>query len=245
MVMLHGFPLEASQWDAQVAALSGRYRCLRPDFWGCGSSPPPPPGVTIDGYAAVLVHELDRLGIDEFSVCGVSMGGYIAFALLRAAPARVRAVVLTNTRSAADGEAARDARQTMAGQVREGGVEAIVEPMTQRLLCSRCIEEAHIADPVRGRIRRCTTAGVIAALEAIASRPDSTPMLPDIKVPTLVACGTEDVIVPLAESRAMAAAIPGVELHEFEGAAHLANLEQPMAYSALLGRFLDEAVRGA
>jgi pimeloyl-ACP methyl ester carboxylesterase len=242
LLLLHAFPLEASMWDAQVAALSGRYRCLRPDFWGCGSSSPPPGAVTIDGYAAVLLEELDRLGVAEFAVCGVSMGGYMEFALLRAAPERVRALVLSNTRAAADDEAARAARMKMIDDVRAGGVEAIVEPMTQRLLCAGCQQEAHIADPVRGRIRMCSEAGVIAAIEAIAGRPDSTAMLGDIGVPTLVVCGTADVIVPIEESRAMAAAIPGAEVHEFEGAAHLANLEQPQAYTSALGHFLDGAL---
>lgn len=229
-------------WDAQVAALSGRYRCLRPDFWGCGSSPSPDGQVTIDGYVAILLAELDMLGVTEFAVCGLSMGGYMAFALLRAARERVRALVLSNTRAAADDDVARAARIKMIDDVRAGGVEAIVEPMTERLLCRRCREEAHIADPVRGRIRMCTDEGVIAAIEVIAGRPDSTPMLHDISVPTLVICGTDDGIVPITESRAMAAAIDGAELREFEGGAHLANLEQPQAYTSALGHFLDGAM---
>ena len=94
--------------------------------------------------------------------------------------------------------------------------------------------------PGPGRIRRCSDAGVLAAIEAIAARPDSTPTVRDVRAPTLVVCGTADVIVPLEELRAMAAAIPGASLREFEGAAHLPNLEQPAAFSALLGEFLDE-----
>lgn len=239
LLLLHAFPLEASMWDAQVAALSGRYRCLRPDFWGCGSSPPPPGEVTIDGYVAALLEELDRLGVERFAACGLSMGGYMAFAMLRTARERVEALVLSNTRAAADDETARAARLKMADDVRAGGVEAIVEPMTERLLCRHCREEAHIADPVRGRIRMCSEAGIIAAIEAIAGRPDSTALLPGIAVPTLVVCGTDDVIVPLEESREMARAIPNAQLREFAGTAHLANVEQPQAYTAALGHFLD------
>jgi 3-oxoadipate enol-lactonase len=239
LLMLHAFPLDASQWDAQVAALSGRYRCLRPDFWGCGTSPAPPGQVTIDGYALDVLRELDRLGVDQFSACGVSMGGYMCFALLREARPRLRSLVLTNTRAAADNDTSRAARAVMADQVRAGGVEAIVEPMTERLLCSRCRDEVHIADPVRGRIRRCTAGGVIAALEAMAGRPDSTPLLSGIDVPTLVVCGTADVIVPLEESRTMAAAVPRAVLEEMPGTAHLANLEQPARFSTVLGDFLD------
>ncbi|MDQ6856569.1 MAG: alpha/beta hydrolase [Candidatus Dormibacteraeota bacterium] len=241
LLMLHAFPLDASMWDAQVAALSGRYRCLRPDFWGCGGSPPPPGAVTVDSYSAAVLRELDERGVTDFVVCGSSMGGYLAFALMRAAGDRVRAVVLAGTRAAADGDTARAARTEMADQVRAGGIEAIVETMTERLLCPRCRDEVHIADPVRGRIRRCSPDGVVAALEAIAGRPDSTPMLRDIRAPALVVCGTADSIVPIDESRAMAAAIPSAQLHELEGTAHLPNLEQPMTFSALLGDFLDDS----
>lgn len=244
VLMLHAFPLDASMWDGQVAALSDRYRCLRPDFWGCGASPAPPGRVTIDGWAATVLEEMDHRGVSRFSVCGISMGGYMAFALVRAAPERVESVILTNTRAAADSDDARAARAAMADQVRSGGVEAIVEPMTDRLLCAACRGDAHIADPVRGRIRRCTADGVISALEAIAARPDSTPILARLKVPVLVLCGTDDVIVPVAESRAMAAAIPGAKLVELDGHAHLANLEQPHHFAETVGGFLDEVYSG-
>jgi pimeloyl-ACP methyl ester carboxylesterase len=244
LLMLHAFPLEASMWDAQVAALSGRYRCLRPDFWGCGSSPPPPGPQTLDGYAAELLSALDERGVGDFAVCGSSMGGYTAFALLRAAGDRVRALALCGTRAAADDEAGRAARRTMIDAVHNGGIESIVEPVTARMLCSRCLEEVHIADPIRGRMRRCSTDGVVSAITAIAARPDSTPLLPGIQVPTLVVCGTADIIVPVDESRAMAAAIPGARLCEFDGAAHLPSLEQPAAFGARLGAFLDESAAG-
>jgi 3-oxoadipate enol-lactonase len=239
LLLLHAFPLDASQWDAQVAALSGRYRCLRPDFWGCGASPPPPAGVTVDSYTAAVLGALGALGVDDFSVCGVSMGGYMCFSLLRQARPRVRSVALVNTRAAADGDLALAARAAMVSEVRAGGVEAIVEAMTGRLLCAQCRGESHIADPVRGRIRRCTADGVLTAIAAIAGRPDSSAMLNGIDVPTLVVCGSADVIVPIDESRAMAAAIPHAVVEEFDGAAHLANLEQPARFSAVLGDFLD------
>ena len=239
VLFLHGYPLDASQWDAQVAELSGRYRCLRPDFWGCGLSPAPPDGVTLDGYVHDVIAALDERRIDSFAVVGHSMGGYQAFALWRRAPHRIPAMVLSNTRAAADGPDARAARDAQAESVRGGGVEAIVEPMVGRMLCTRCQAEAHIADPVRGRIRRCTAAGVLAAVVAIRDREDSLPTLPTITAPALVVAGTADVIVPIDESRAMAAAIPGGVLHEMENGGHLANLEQPHRYTALVGEFLD------
>ena len=241
VLFLHSFPLDASQWDHQVAALSDRYRCLRPDFWGCGVSPPPPGLSTLDAYASAVVQRLDALGVADFAVCGGSMGGYAAFAVLRAAPHRVSSLVLSNTRAAADTDAARADRQAMSDRVRAHGTEAIVEPMTERMLCAHCREEVHIADPVRGRIRRTTADGAVAALAAMAARPDSTSMLAGITVRTLVVAGSEDPIVPVDEARAMATSIPGAAFEVLTGAAHLCNLEQPARFSELVGGFLDAA----
>jgi non-heme chloroperoxidase len=120
-------------------------------------------------------------------------------------------------------------------------VETIVEPMLQRLLSARGREEAHVADPVRARIRRCTPEGVAACLEAMAARPDSTDLLRHIAVPTLVICGAEDAGSPPEVMRGMAEAIPQARFELIEEAGHLSNLEQPARFSALVGEFLAEA----
>jgi pimeloyl-ACP methyl ester carboxylesterase len=243
VLFLHAFPLDASQWDHQVAALSGRYRCLRPDAYGCGDSPPPPPdGLQLDDLARGIVAAMDERGVGRVAVVGLSMGGYIAFSLLRVAPSRVGALVLCDTRAGADSEPVRSDRLAMASSVRRSGtVEGIVESMAARLLAPRSLDEYHVSDPVRGRIRRCTPAGVAACQEAMAARPDSTSLLAGIAVPSLVVVGSEDTVTPPAEARAMAAAIPGARIEVIDGAGHLSNLERWDAFNAVLAGFLAEA----
>jgi pimeloyl-ACP methyl ester carboxylesterase len=240
VLLLHAFPLDASQWDHEVAALSGRYRCLRPDAFGCGLSPAPPEDMTLDGVAVAILGALDDRGISSVVVVGLSMGGYTAMALLRQAPQRVRALVLADTRATADGDAARADRLAMARSVRSEGVEGIVEATVERLLAPRSRGEFHISDPVRGRIRRCTPEGVAACQEAMAARPDSTATVSAVRVPTLLICGEEDSVTPPGEMREMSAVIAGSRLEVIPGAGHISNLEQREHFDALLGDFLDE-----
>ncbi|HXA27864.1 MAG TPA: alpha/beta fold hydrolase [Candidatus Angelobacter sp.] len=240
LLFLHAFPLDASMWDHQVAAFSGRYRCLRPDVYGFGASPPPPTGMTLDDVAAAVVDALDSRGVETATVVGQSMGGYIAFPLMRRLASRVERLVLADTRASADTEQARADRLRMAEQVRTANsVAAIVEPMTARLLSPESAAEFHISDPVRGRIGRATPAGVAAAQEAMAARPDSSDLLPAISVPVLVLVGAQDAIVSPAEAERMAAAIPGARFQVVEGAGHLTSLERWEAFNAALAAFLD------
>ena len=240
LLLLHAFPLDASQWDHQVAALSGGFRCLRPDMWGCGESPelPEPLLATLDGYAAAVLRSLDAAGVSEFVAVGTSMGGYAALALLRLDPERVSALVLASSRATADTPKQADNRRKMAKLVLRDGVETVV-PMVKRLLGPRARDEPHIADPVVGRIRHCRPAGIAACQAAMACRPDSTPLLGLVDVPALVIQGDQDAIVSLDEAREEAAVLPRGELAVIPGVGHLANLEDPPAFTATLREFLD------
>jgi pimeloyl-ACP methyl ester carboxylesterase len=242
ILFLHAFTLDASEWDHQVARLSDGMRCIRVDVWGCGDSPAPPDAEpALDGFASAVLQALDARNIDRVAVVGLSMGGYLAFALWRLAPERIRALVLCNTRAGADTAASRDDRLAMAERVeREQSVESIVEPMVARLLSPHAQAEAHIVDPVRGRIRRCTPAGIAFAQRAMAARPDSTALLASINVPTLVIAGTQDAIIPVPEVLAIADGIHEARFVALD-CGHLSNLELPRAVSDELAGFLVPA----
>ncbi len=239
VLFLHAFPLDSSQWDHQVAALSGEFRCVRVDVWGAGGSPASTaePGLAV--FAAAVLQGLDERGVDRFAACGCSMGGYVAWELMRLAAPRVSALVLCSTRAVADTHAAMQNREQTALRVLSEGVESIVEENVQRLLSARARDEAHIADPVRGRIRRCTPDGIAWALRAMAARPDSSELLASIRVPTLVIAGAEDVVIPSDDQRSMAGAVGGAEFTALEGCGHLPNLEEPAQFNKTLRAFLS------
>lgn len=239
VLLLHAFPLDASQWDHQVAVLSGDFRCLRPDMWGCGASPElgEPQAATLDLYAEAVLRALDAAGAGEVVAVGSSMGGYALFALLRRAPERLRAAVLAGTRASADTPQQGDNRRRMAGLVLQEGVEAALS-MVNRLLGPRAREEPHIRDAVEGRIRRCRPSGIAACQWAMAARPDSTALLGAVRVPSLVVHGEVDAIVSAEEASTLAGALPQAELAVLPGAGHLANLEDPPAFTEVLAGFL-------
>ena len=164
------------------------------------------------------------------------MGGYIAFALLRRHPANVARLVLADTRAGADSPEAQHAREQNAQLAEREGAAAVAEQMLPKLLSAQA--DAAVRDEVRKIAAANDRAGVAAALRAMAARPDSTPDLATITVPTLIIVGAEDVLTPPAEARAMHAAIANSQLLEIPQAGHLANLEAPDAFSTAIEEFV-------
>jgi 3-oxoadipate enol-lactonase len=240
LLLIHGFPLDRRLWDAQVAGLSSRVRVIAPDLRGSGRSDAPPGPYSMDQHADDLASLLDSLGIRRAVAAGLSMGGYIAFALWRRHPERVQALVLADTRAEPDNPQARTNRDVAAARVREIGPAAFAAEMLPRIMAA-----ANADDPsIRGRALRMmgaqSTDGLIGALGALRDRPDSRALLPGITVPTLVIVGREDSLTTPAEARAMAEAIPGARLVEVPHAGHLSPLENPRAVNAALREFLRE-----
>jgi pimeloyl-ACP methyl ester carboxylesterase len=101
VVLLHGFPHDRTLWSPQMGAFVDQCRCIAPDLRGFGDSRVEPP-FSMDRYADDVVELLDKLGIERAVIGGLSMGGYIAFAIWRRHRARGRALILADTRASAD-----------------------------------------------------------------------------------------------------------------------------------------------
>jgi pimeloyl-ACP methyl ester carboxylesterase len=237
LLLIHAFPLSGAMWERQIAALSGSYRLIVPDLRGFGASPAVPSTTSLDQYADDLARLLDQLGLDHVAVAGLSMGGYIAFALLRRHRERVDALILADTRPQPDTEDGRRAREENARLVEGQGPRALADQMLPKLLSPNASEQ--LRAEVRRLIEANDRAGIAAALRAMAARPDSTPLLATIAVPTLIVVGAEDGLTPPSDSRAMHTAIAGSQLVELPGAGHLANLEAPEAFSAAVDDLLN------
>ena len=236
VVLLHAFPMHAGMWRPQIEALSRRFRVIAPDVRGFGASGEPPVVLPMSTIAEDVWHLLDTLGIGKVVVCGLSLGGYVAFELYRRAPEVFGGLVLADTRATADTPEGREGREASAQAAHAHGMTWVANDMVGKLL-----REGHAAE-VEAEVRRVILDGTPAAVAAVqrgmALRADSTATLSTIEVPTLVLVGRQDSLTPPSAAESMAKAIPGATLQVLEGAGHLSNLDAPEAFTAALERFV-------
>ncbi len=237
VLFIHAFPLDRTVWEHQLDSLTGFHR-IAPDLRGMGMSDAPDLGYSMNTYAEDLVGILDALGISRVVLCGLSLGGYIAFEFLRRFRERVRGLVLADTRAEADSVEGRKAREGLIARIREQGAIAAAEAMLPRFFTPQVSPE--IIERIRNSILRTPVAGLVGALSAMRDRPDSTSLLPTLTgIPTLVLVGAEDMITPPSIAQSMAAAIPGARLMEIPGAGHLPCVEQPVPTTRAILKFLQ------
>jgi pimeloyl-ACP methyl ester carboxylesterase len=246
-LLLHAFPLTADMWRPQLAAAPPRWRLIAPDLRGLGASSrlvhddaaSERPARHVDDHAGDAIRLLDTLGIERALVGGLSMGGYVVLALLRLAPERVRGILLADTRPEADSDEARANRHRMLATLAAGGPAAVADAMIPRLLgaTTRRLQPS-VEQEVRRLIGTNSSEGIADAIGCLMTRPDSTPLLGNVRVPTQLIVGREDEITAVAVHEEMQRAIPDAALTVIEGAGHLSNLEAPDVFSRTLSRFL-------
>jgi pimeloyl-ACP methyl ester carboxylesterase len=228
LLLLHAFPLDARMWDDVRARLGESRPVLAPTL-------PLSPGRRTMGEWAE-----DVLGSTDADVVpiGASMGGYLAFELWRRASERILALVLADTRAEGESAEGREGRDRTIAEVRDGGAEALWRGLEDRVLAAGASRDARdrARELVLGRDRDDLTAMV----EAIRDRPDSTETAASISAPALVVVGEEDALVPLADAAALANALPEGRLRSIPGAGHLAPLERPESFAAVVSAFLEE-----
>lgn len=242
VVFLHGFPHDRQLWAAQRDALADRARCIVPDLRGFGESEVVGP-YSMDQYADDVASLLEWLEIPSAVICGLSMGGYIAMALWRRHPQRVRGLILCDTKATADSATAQATRNELIALVQQAGVEALVERQLPGMVgkSTRTLHPEIVAQ-MRSMMVRQSAAGVIGALAALRDRPDSQSTLASITVPVLVLVGEEDVLTPFSDAQAMVDLLPlttPTRLEWITHAGHVPCVERPSAVTHLLADFLS------
>jgi len=235
ILFFHAFPVDRRMWREVMDALAPRFRVIAIDLRGFGESEG---AVTsLEAAADEAAALLDALGVPMAAVCGLSMGGYLALAFAERHAARVAALILADTRAAADSPETRKNREAGIATLRERGAEALTAPLIPRLL------SPDVAESIRARVRELSAQppeALAAALAAMRDRPDRTEVARKLAAPALVLCGAEDALSPPSEMRALAHSIPGARLVEIDYAGHLSALENPGDFARAVEEFLDD-----
>ncbi|MBV8170494.1 MAG: alpha/beta fold hydrolase [Candidatus Eremiobacteraeota bacterium] len=237
LVLLHAWPLDHRMWDSQVQTLAGLGTVMAPDLPGFGKEPMTA-RPSLDDWAKKLSARLRSDGVDKAVVAGCSMGGYTALALLRVDPSLLAGIALVDSRLTADTPIVAAARGGTIGQIERTGTAFLVENTTLSL-GPTARKNPDVIERVRTMVSDGNSAGLIAAYRAIGSRPDMSAAVSASDVPLAIIAGTDDVVVPIAEMRELAGAIPRARLTEVPGAGHFSPLESPEVVSDALRSFWE------
>lgn len=243
VVLLHGFPLNRAMWDEVVPALADRYHVIVPDLRGHGETEAPEGPYSVAEFADDVIALLDSLGHAKAAIVGLSMGGYVSLQLLTRAPERLTACVLADTSGRADTDERKAARAAQADVIGKDGLGAFAELVLPRMFGRGvCTERPQLVERFRQTITSQRPEAVVAALQALGSRPEMLEQLQAVNVPTLVLVGSEDAATTPRDSRELAAAIPGATLVILPGAGHMSNWEDPDGFNRAVRTFLDRTV---
>lgn len=231
LLLLHAFPLDARMWEGQVPVLEqAGYEVIAPNLPGTE------PDASLPSWAGRILELLPG----DFIPVGISMGGYLAFELWRQAPKRIPALVLADTRANADDEEGRSARNETIRRLREDGFDAFWEGLVPKLFSDGASED--VVERTRAIAAEQPIESLVASVEAMRDRLDSTSTLADVDAPALVLVGEHDVLTPPLAAREIVSGLVEGRYVELSGAGHLSPVERPAEFNEELLLFLHEVL---
>ena len=241
VILLHGFPLCRKMWEKQrVALVEAGYRVITPDLRGFGESEATESGYGMASLADDVAALMERLGLGQAVVGGMSMGGYVLLSLLENHYERLSAALFIVTRGVDDDEKGKEKRTALAEVVKGGHPEAVSEAFEKILFAGGTKEDQPwIIEEVTGWMKSTDPRALIGGLTGMRDRKNYLPLLNHFTLPTLVIGGEEDITIPPENAEALAEGLPNSTLKILPKAGHMANMEQPDAFNEALLEFLE------
>jgi 3-oxoadipate enol-lactonase len=240
VIFLHGFPFDNTMWHSQLDHLKPTFRLIAIDIRGFGKSTDEETTLSIDLFVDDLIKFMDNLSIDKAVICGFSMGGYIALNATARFPDRFAALVLCDTQCSADTDKLLKNRMESIEEIKANGVIGFNEGFIKKIFHKDSLKtKKELVKQVRSIVFSNTSHIICEGLNVLAKRSETCSSLKDINIPTLILCGSEDEVTPLAQSELMHEQIKGSILKVIEQAGHVSVIEQPGIFNKHLGEFLS------
>ncbi len=241
IIFLHGYPFDKTMWKGQLDFLKSSYRAIAIDIRGFGKSTDEESTLSIDMFGNDLIQFMDKLNIDKAIICGLSMGGYIALNLIKRFPSHFEALILCDTQCIADTAEGREKRYKTIEEIKAEGVTNFNEGFIKKVFHKDSIKnKTKLVEQLSDVVFTNSKNIICKGYAALAEHLETCSSLSKISIPTLIICGREDQVTPLAQSEFMNKNIKGSILHIIDNAGHVSNLEQPKEFNKYLGEFLTD-----
>jgi 3-oxoadipate enol-lactonase len=241
VVFIHGFPFSHKMWEPQMRELPNDIHAIAYDVRGHGSSDVGDGQFTIELFVDDLIVLLDHLSLEKAVLCGLSMGGYIALRAIEKYPARIKGLILCDTKSESDSDETRVKRASTVKTIKTSGIQKFAEDFLKSIFCENTfISNPKVVEFIRNIICNNSSLGICGTLLALASRTDTTPALCSIDIPTCIITGEHDKLTPPSIVQVMHKTIKNSELHILSNAGHMSNLENTKDFNKYLVAFLNK-----
>jgi 3-oxoadipate enol-lactonase len=244
IIFIHGFPLNKSMWDKQLEVLKTDYRVIAYDVRGHGFTDIGKLDFSIELFVEDLIALMDTLKIASATICGLSMGGYIALNAIEKYPERFDALILSDTQCTADSAEQKAKRLITIETIKTNGLENFADESIKNLFApeSFTFKKAE-RGLVKEMILHTSEQSLSNTLQALANRKETCESLGKIKVPTLILVGDQDKITPLSASQFMESKINGSILQIIDRAGHISNMEKPIEFNSQIKNFMSTFVK--
>ncbi len=243
IIFLHGFPFNKNMWREQLESLEDNITGIAVDIRGHGNSTKGHGYFSMDVFAKDLAVLMRKLEVEQAVLCGISMGGYIALRAYQLFPEKISGLILCDTHSKADDNAGKQKRFDGIQAVLQHGRRPYAIGFVGNVFSARSIDEnPEAVELIKSSIRRNSIGTICATLLALAARTDTTEVLSEIQVPTLLVRGKEDKITPAALMEEMAKKIKTARYVEFEDCGHLPNMEDKEKFNLEMNNFLQQKI---